>query len=262
MGAKDLLSHTVRIAWKDLTELWRNRLGMALLIVMPLFMMAMVGFIYPSSNATISNLPVALVNQDQGWYNTTSGTNSTILSQAFITLLQQFNNYSTDNQTRPPMMILSNASSMADIRNKVQKGEIDGGIIIPTNFSESIVRGEQGTIDIVIDQSNPTTAEMFETALSATVNQMGTLLAQESVGKMDPAIANNSLAIVQPYYSQIEGVVPGNPSYFNFIAPGLMAMTVMMSVMTGLPVAISKEKEDGTMDGMMVAPINRLSIIS
>jgi ABC-2 type transport system permease protein len=40
-----------------------------------------------------------------------------------------------------------------------------------------------------------------------------------------------------------------------------MAMTVMMSVMTGLPVAISQEKEVGTMDGMMVAPINRLSII-
>jgi ABC-2 type transport system permease protein len=40
-----------------------------------------------------------------------------------------------------------------------------------------------------------------------------------------------------------------------------MAMTVMMSVMTGLPVAISQEKEIGTMDGMMVAPINRLSII-
>jgi ABC-2 type transport system permease protein len=56
--------------------------------------------------------------------------------------------------------------------------------------------------------------------------------------------------------------VPGNPSYFDFIAPGIMAMTVMMSVMTGLPVAISQEKEIGTLDGMMVAPINRLSIIS
>jgi ABC-2 type transport system permease protein len=31
--------------------------------------------------------------------------------------------------------------------------------------------------------------------------------------------------------------------------------------MTGLPVAISQEREVGTMDGMMVAPINRLSII-
>jgi len=40
-----------------------------------------------------------------------------------------------------------------------------------------------------------------------------------------------------------------------------MAMTVMMSVMTGLPAAISHEKEVGTLDGMMVAPINRLAVI-
>ncbi|MCW4034220.1 MAG: ABC transporter permease, partial [Candidatus Bathyarchaeota archaeon] len=48
---------------------------------------------------------------------------------------------------------------------------------------------------------------------------------------------------------------------FTFVAPGIMAMTVMMSVMTGLPAAISQEREVGTLDGMMVAPINRLSVI-
>jgi len=58
-----------------------------------------------------------------------------------------------------------------------------------------------------------------------------------------------------------QGIIPGSSNYFEFVAPGIMAMTVMMSVMTGLPGAISQEKEVGTMDGMMVAPINRLSII-
>jgi ABC-2 type transport system permease protein len=38
-------------------------------------------------------------------------------------------------------------------------------------------------------------------------------------------------------------------------------MTVMMSVMTGLPGAITHEREMGTLDGVMVAPINRMSII-
>ena len=67
--------------------------------------------------------------------------------------------------------------------------------------------------------------------------------------------------MIQPFNVQTQGVVSGHPSYFDFIAPGIMAMTVMMSVMTGLPVAISQEKEIGTMDGMMVAPVNRLSIL-
>jgi ABC-2 type transport system permease protein len=249
MGAKTLLSHSMRIAWKDLTELFRNRLGLVLLILMPLFMMAMIGFIYPSSNATISNMPVGLVNQDSGFNNIT------IPSQAFITGLQQIN-------TQTHMLKLSNVASMADIKNDIQNGEIDGGIIIPSNFSASIMNGEQGTLIIITDQSNPTVSAELQAALSAVFGRMSTLLAQEKVQNLSSNVtANDSLAIVQPYVVKSEGVVPGNPSYFNFIAPGIMALTVMMSVMTGLPVAISQEKEIGTMDGMMVAPINRLSII-
>jgi ABC-2 type transport system permease protein len=249
MGAKTLLTHSLRIAWKDLTELYRNRLGLVLLVLMPLFMMVMVGFIYPSNGISASNLPVALVNGDAGYGN------STIASQTFIMGLQQINN-------RTSMITLSNATSESDIKSMVQKGDIEGGIVIPSNFTESILNGEQGTLIIVTDQSNPQISATIQAVLSAVFDQMGTMLAQQNVQRLSPAVnASNSLAIVKPYNVQTEGVVPGTPSYFDFIAPGIMAMTVMMSVMTGLPVAISQEKEVGTLDGMMVAPINRLSII-
>ena len=249
MGAKTLLSHSFRIAWKDLTELFRNRLGLVLLIVMPLFMMVMVGFIYPSNGSSISNLPVALVNEDNGFNN------SYVPSQTFIMMLQGIN-----QQTG--MMVLSNASSAADIKDMVQKGDLDGGIVIPSNFSESLMTGQQGTIIIVTDQSNPQISAQIQGVLHTVFDQMGTVIAQQTVQTLNPGVnASNSLPIVKPYNIQTEGVVSGNPSYFDFIAPGIMAMTVMMSVMTGLPVAISQEKEIGTMDGMMVAPINRLSII-
>jgi ABC-2 type transport system permease protein len=249
MGAKTLLTHSLRIAWKDLTELYRNRLGLVLLVLMPLFMMVMVGFIYPSNGISASNLPVALVNGDAGYGN------STIASQTFIMGLQQINN-------RTSMITLSNATSESDIKSMVQKGDIEGGIVIPSNFTESILNGEQGTLIIITDQSNPQISATIQAVLSAVFDQMGTMLAQQNVQRLSPAVnASNSLAIVKPYNVQTEGVVPGTPSYFDFIAPGIMAMTVMMSVMTGLPVAISQEKEVGTLDGMMVAPINRLSII-
>jgi ABC-2 type transport system permease protein len=249
MGAKTLISHSFRIAWKDLMELFRNRLGLVLLILMPLFMMVMVGFIYPSNGNSISNLPVALVNDDVGYDN------STIASQTFIMGFQQIN-------SQTGMFVLSNASSMSDIKDRVQRGDLEGGIVIPSNFTASILSGEQGTLIIVTDQSNPQISATIWAVLSGVFDQMGTMLARQNVQMLNPAVnASNSLAIVKPYNVQTEGVVSGNPSYFDFIAPGIMAMTVMMSVMTGLPVAISQEKEVGTLDGMMVAPINRLSII-
>ena len=249
MDPKSLLSHSFRIAWKDLMELIRNRLGLVMLVLMPIFMMAMVGFIYPSSGTTATNLPVAIVNEDAGFNN------STIASQTFIMTLQQINSHSS-------MMALSNTSSAADIKSMVQKGDIEGGIIIPANFTASFASGQQGTLIIVTDQSNPQVSAVIQGTLSAVFTQMGTALAQMNVQNLNPALnSTTSLAVVQPYKITMQGVVAGTPSYFDFIAPGIMAMTVMMSVMTGLPVAISQEKEVGTLDGMMVAPINRLSII-
>jgi ABC-2 type transport system permease protein len=243
MGAKTLLSHSFRIAWKDLTELFRNRLGLVLLIVMPLFMMVMVGFIYPS-NGTVTNLKVGLVNEDSGF-------NNVYLSQNFTMGLQVIN-----NQTH--MLILTNVSSAADIKDMVQRGDLEGGIIIPSNFSESMMTGQQGTLIIISDESNPQISATIQGALKGVFDGMGTAIAQQKVA---PLNATNTLAVVKPFNVQTQGIVSGNPTYFDFIAPGIMAMTVMMSVMTGLPVAISQEKEIGTMDGMMVAPINRLSII-
>jgi ABC-2 type transport system permease protein len=244
MTIKTLMYHTVRIARKDLTELFRNRLGLILLIVMPLFMMVMVGFIYPS-NGTVNNLQVGLVNEDSGFNGVFAP------SQSFITGLQAIN-----NQTHT--LILTNVSSVTEIKDMVQKGNLEGGIVIPANFSQSIAAGQQGTLIIVSDESNPQISATIQGVLMTVFDQMGTQIAQQRVL---PLNATNTLAVVKPYSVQTQGVVSGTPSYFDFIAPGIMAMTVMMSVMTGLPVAISQEKEVGTMDGMMVAPINRLSII-
>jgi len=219
-----------------------------MLVLMPIFMMSMVGFIYPS-DTSVSNVPIALANQDAGYGN------STIASQTFLTVLQGINN-STG------MMTITNASNVDEIKSLVQKGDVDGGIVIPSNFTSSIMTGQQGTIIIVTDQSNPQMAATIQAVFNGVFDQMGTMLAQQKVQGLNPAVnASNSLAIVKPYDVKTEGAVSGHSSYFDFIAPGIMAMTVMMSVMTGLPAAISQEKEVGTLDGMMVAPINRLSII-
>ena len=240
MTAQTILRHSFRIAWKDLTELFRNRLGLVLLVVMPLFMMVMVGFIYPS-NGTITDLKIGVVNEDAGFNG------SFMPSQGFITGLDAIN-----NQTH--MLIITNASSPADIKDMVQRGQLEGGIIIPSNFSESLMTGQQGTLIIVSDDSNPQISITIQGALRGVFDAMGTAIAQQNLN-------TTNIAVVKPFKVQTQGVVSGNPSYFDFIAPGIMAMTVMMSVMTGLPVAISQEKEIGTMDGMMVAPINRLSIL-
>jgi ABC-2 type transport system permease protein len=157
------------------------------------------------------------------------------------------------------MLDISNATDLTALKDSVQKGDIQGGIAIPSNFTQCIMTAQQGTLIIVTDNSNPQVSAAMQSALTAVFQKIGTAMAQYNVGRL--INTTNPLAIVEPYSIQVEGVVSGHSSYFDFVAPGIMAMTVMMSVMTGLPAAISQEKEVGTLDGMMVAPINRLSII-
>jgi len=247
MTIQTVFRHSFRIAWKDLTELFRNRLGLVLLIVMPLFMMVMVGFIYPS-NGTVTGLQVGLVNEDLGFQN------STLPSQGFLSGL-----YAINDQTH--MLTITNVSSASAIKDMVQRGDLEGGLVIPGNFSQSEMTGQQGTIIVISDESNPQISATINAALKGVISGMGTVAAQQNVAQQLNLTSTNALAVIQPFNVQTQGVVSGNPSYFDFIAPGIMAMTVMMSVMTGLPVAISQEKEIGTMDGMMVAPVNRLSIL-
>jgi ABC-2 type transport system permease protein len=246
MGAKNMISHSFRIAWKDLMELFRNRMGLVLLILMPVFMMAMVGFIYPSETS-INNVSIALVNEDTGFGDYS-------LSSTFILTLNSINE-------NTGMMTLTNASNLDDIREMIQTGDAEGGIIISSDFTSSIMNGQQGTITIVTDQSNPQMSAMIQAVLNQVFEQMGTALAQHNVAEQLGIDPSSALAVVKPYNIQVQGSIAGEFSYFDFIAPGIMAMTVMMSVMTGLPAAISQEREVGTLDGMMVAPINRLSVI-
>ena len=242
VSVKNIVRHSLWICWKDLLEFSRSKLRLVMLIAMPLFMMVMVGFIFPSGNS-IQDTPIAIANQDAG---------ST--GSVFITQLQTIN-----NQTG--MMVLNTAKDFDDIKAKLQNSEINGGIIIPENFSSNLIAGKQEYISIVIDQSNPQMSLTIQGVLSKTIEAMGEQIAIQNLNSTYHVSITTATSMVKPYNIQSKGIVPGEPNYFQFVAPGIIAMVVMMALMTGLPHAISYEKDMGTLDGMLAAPINRLSII-
>lgn len=243
MGFKDTIGHSAWICWKDLLEFSRSRMGMVMLILMPLFMMVMVGFIFPDSGMSIEDSPIAIANLDAG-----------PLGGNFTAGLEQVN-------SQTGMMVLSDSTGLEDIRSRIYTGELDGGIVIPENFTADLMAGRQGCIEIMVDQSNPQLSVQVQAALSMTVSQLGTGTAMMNLNQTYGVPMNATLATIKPYTVEVESMIPGESSYFQFVAPGIMAMVVMMSLMTGLPHAISYEKDMGTLDGMLVAPIRRTSII-
>jgi ABC-2 type transport system permease protein len=213
-----------------------------MLVLMPLFMMVMVGFIFPSGSS-ISDTPIALVNNDAG-----------SLGSSFVASLETINN-------KTGMMDLRSAQDYDDVKTQLQNSDISGGIIIPENFSADIRANKQGLITIVIDQSNPQLSVTIQSVLTKTIEAMGKQMAISNLNTRYNVSITTATAMITPYVIESKGIVPGESNYFQFVAPGIIAMVVMMALMTGLPHAISYEKDIGTLDGMLAAPIHRLSII-
>lgn len=244
MDVMKILRDSYHVMYKDMLELKRNRMSLAALFLMPLLFLVMFGFIFPTGN-TQQHMPMGLVNLDQG-----QGSNE------FIAQLELMNKNTS-------YMDFQNYSGVDEAKTAINKGKIYGVFIIPPGFTENLTSGKSADFTVYIDNSNPQSAMQIQQVLTSTVNGMNNIKAEANVVELGNTTNQqvNPQAIIFPYIPNVETTIPGETNYFNFLAPGLMIMIVMMSVMTGIPEAISKEKEMGTFDGMLSAPISQISVI-
>lgn len=229
---------------KDILEFRRNRMQLAALFMMPLIFLLIFGFIFPSGG-TQQHMPMGVVNLDQG-----QGSNE------FLTQLNLLNQNTS-------FMDFKYFSSVNEAETAINQGKIYGVFIIPSGFSDNVTNGKSGDFTVYIDNSNPQSSMQVQQVLSGTLNGLNDIKAEANVLKLanETNTQVNPQAMIFPYVLNISTTIPGETNYFNFLAPGLMIMIVMMTVMTGIPEAISKEKEMGTFDGMLSAPISQISVI-
>jgi ABC-2 type transport system permease protein len=250
MDVIKILKDSYHVMIKDMIELKRNRIELVTLAIMPLLFLVIFGFIYPSGNSH-DNIQMGLVNLDQG-----AGSNE------FISQMETMNKQlaTTKNSS---YMSFNNYSSVDAAKTAINQGTINGAFVIPPGFSNNVTNGQPGNVMIYVDNSNPQVAASIEQVSSGTVSGLNGVLAETNVLKLGNAANQqiNPQAVIAPYTPNIVTTIPGANNYLNFLAPGLMIMIGMMAVMIGIPEAFSKEKETGTFDGMLSAPINHLSVL-
>jgi ABC-2 type transport system permease protein len=238
------LQDSWRIAWKDLLEFERNRIGLIFLFLMPFFMLIMTGFIFPTGNS-YTDVPVALVDLDHSQ-----------MSHQFMKQLEDMNK-------KTNMMEITDASSLEDAKTMITRGQVYGAIVIPKGYSKNLTAGKQTNITVLSDNSIPQLSMTMNAIGSQIVSGMGSAMGQMNVQSL-AVKANQTVdprAVIAPLIPEVKGTVPGNLNYFSFVAPGMLMMIVMMGAMTGIPRAISHEKEIGTFDGILAAPVSEISII-
>lgn len=243
-----LIRDLCQITKKDLIEFTRDRLRLVTFFVMPIFMMIMTGFIFPNQN-TLKNIPIGIAYQ-----------NNDEISQKLAKAVADLKLTEDKNAFK-----IKNYNNIDAIKEGIKKQEISGGIFIPQDFSKKIAQNEQVEITIIEDQANPQISSLINQILTKIIEGYGQQIGLQKVSSIiikNPTTANISpLSIMAPLKAKLEGIIIGNPNYFEFVAPGIVAMIVMTAVLTGLAASIAREKEQGTLDGILISPISRLSII-
>jgi len=133
---------------------------------------------------------------------------------------------------------------------------VRGAIIIPTGFAEATLRGDQATVQIIVDGTEPnTTHQILGNSEALTANTMFDMLEQR-LNKLGLSSSQTGLPLefrVRPLYNP-------NLEEINSILPGLMAIVLAMPALAAA-LSVAREKEQGSLEGLMATPIRRHQLL-
>mgnify|MGYP001773028944 FL=1 len=228
---KGPLYHLYVIMRKDLTEFYRVRARLVSMVLLPILLMLLFGYMFPS-NGTITHIPIAIVNQDQS-------TSALSLLNSFVYMAQSGGSFNVITY-----------ASLSQAEQALLQGRVYAIVIFRQGIGQELSSGK-ATVQVIADQMNPTLDQIVTEGIQQIFSQLNVQL---SMNQGFPA----SLGTISVNF---QGLIPGAPSSFEFLAPGFIAMSVVMGGLAGLAMAFSRERELGTMDGILMTPVSRFSIV-
>lgn len=223
------LSRFWAIVVKEFIQMRRDRITFGMMIGIPLIQLVLFGF---AINADPKHLPTVVLMADYGPYGRT--------------LLHAIRNSDYFEFVRE-------AASEQEAEDVLVRGEAQFIVNIPQNFSRDVLRGERPAILIEADATDP----------AATSNAIGSLRVLVTTALQQDL--RGPLAYVGGSDGPIELRVHAryNPeaiTQYN-IVPGLMGvvLTMTMVMITGL--AITRERERGTMENLLSMPTKPFEVM-
>ena len=141
-----------------------------------------------------------------------------------------------------------NIYSYKEIENAFQRDEAKIAIVFPPAFASDLQHLNKAQVQIIADAADPNTATTLTNYLSAIIRDYQKRLTQN---------------LDLPYTVTVEQRMLYNPQLkgaYNFV-PGVMAMVLMLVCTMMTAITIVREKERGTMEVMLVSPVQPLKII-
>jgi len=214
---------------KEFVQMRRDRVTFAMMIGIPLMQLILFGF---AINSNPQNLPLAVLSNDDSEF-----------SRTLVTAMQNSLYYRVTN-------VISQES---EARKLLDRGEVLFVLTIPQDFGRLLARGDRPTVLVEADASDPTATGFALGSLDTLFSQS---LTRDLLGPLLPLRAQPGpvdLRIHRLYNPEIQ-------TKYN-IVPGLMGVVLTMTMVIITALAITRERERGTMENLLCTPVRPFEVM-
>lgn len=213
---------------KEFVQLRRDRLTLAMLIGIPLIQLILFGY---AINGDPKHLPTAVASLD-----------NSPLSRTLIRAVENTGYFD-----------ITAAVSEAEAERLLSEGTVQFVLVLPSDFSRKLLRGERPVVAVYGDASDPSTSG----GAIAALNQLPTKALQaEFKGPLarlqvpEPAF---ELRVHRRYNP--EGITAYN------VVPGLMGVILVMTLVMMTAMAMTRERERGTLENLLATPVKPIEVM-
>ncbi len=219
----------IAIIKKEFIQLKRDRGTLGMIIMLPIIQLLLFGY---AINTDPKNLPTAIISED-----------NTFLTRSIVAGLQNSEYF----------RVTHHISSDKQGDKLLKQGKVFFVISIPDNFTQNVIRGAKPEILLQADATDPTAISNAVSSLNGITNK----IIQENMK------GNLSYLKNQPSPFSIIVHKLYNPEGFTKynIVPGLIGLVLIFSGVMMTALAITREREKGTMENLLSMPIKPIEIM-
>ncbi len=207
---------------KEFIQMRRDRMTFGMMVGIPLLQLTLFGF---AINSDPKHLPTAVLSADHSTFSRT------------LVAAMRYSDY---------FRVVGEATSEVEAESMLDRGDVQFVVHIPEDFSRKLLRGERPVLLVQADATDPAATGPAIAALNQLTSQA---LERDLKGPLlrlrDPA-GPVELRVHRRYNE--EGITQYN------IGPGLMGVVLTMTMVIITALAITRERERGTMENLLATP--------
>ncbi len=210
------------IVVKEFIQMRRDRLTFGMMVGIPMIQLILFGF---AINSNPTKLPTAILCADQS-----------VFSRTLTTAVKNCDYFLFTHEAR----------NEAEARSLLQRGEVQFVLCIPEDFSRKLLRGERPSTLLEADATDPAATGGAVAAMTELVRHS---LDRDLQGPLRHLIARPAPVDLRVHRHYNPEII----TQYN-IVPGLIGVVLTMTMVIITALAITRERERGTMENLLSTP--------